>query len=130
MMLHNPHACTDVTGFGLIGHCCEMAKGAGVTIRLTLADIPLMAGLSGLVADGMVPAGCYRNRDYYSPKVETGLPADLLLPLFDPQTSGGLLIAFDPADAALFLAAAADSGIFACQVGEVSVKASKPVVVC
>ena len=60
-------AATDVTGFGLIGHAAEMARGAGVTIRLDSPHIPIMPGVVELVADGMLPAGCYRNRDHYLP---------------------------------------------------------------
>ena len=113
-------AATDVTGFGLIGHTCEMAMGAGVTIRLELNRIPVMTGVAGLVRDGLVPAGCYRNRDHYSQFVSSlGVAADLLLPLFDPQTSGGMLVSLAPADAELFLAQAAARGCFAVRIGDV-----------
>lgn len=128
MLQHDPSACTDVTGFGLIGHCCEMARGAGVTLALDLERIPLMGGLSALVGDGMVPAGCYRNRDYYSRMLDCGqVDPDRLLPLFDPQTSGGLLIALDPAAAVRFLAAAGSAGVFAQEVGEVLDRQPLPV---
>ncbi len=113
-------ACTDVTGFGLVGHACEMARGAGVTLEIALDDVPLMGGVMELVADGLVPAGCYRNRDHYAPFVS--LPAaggDRLIPLFDPQTSGGLLIALAPKSADCFLSVARDRGLFAVAVGEV-----------
>ena len=119
MLQHRPSACTDVTGFGLIGHCCEMARGAQVTIELELAAVPLMTGLQALVADGMVPAGCYRNRDHYQETVATVAPADLLLPLYDPQTSGGLLIALAPDDGKSLLAQAAQSGLYAVRIGSV-----------
>jgi selenide,water dikinase len=114
-------AATDVTGFGLIGHACEMARGAGMTFRFELGSIPLMKGIAGLVADGMVPAGCYRNRDHYVSFVSPpSLPDDAaLLPLFDPQTSGGLLIALAPEDARCFLSEAGQRGIFARRIGEV-----------
>lgn len=122
-------ACTDVTGFGLIGHASEMARGAGVTLALELARVPVMAGVAELMRDGLIPAGCYRNRDFYSrllldartppaPK-GTGVPADDLLPLFDPQTSGGLLISLSPESAETFLRKASDSGCFAVPIGEV-----------
>lgn len=121
MLRHRPSACTDVTGFGLIGHACEMALGAGVTISLQLSAIPLMAGVSEQIGNGMIPAGCYQNRSFCLSRI-SDCPVDLdrLLPLFDPQTSGGLLIAFTPDDTALFLAEAADQGIFAVQIGEVT----------
>ena len=130
MLRYHPRACTDVTGFGLIGHCCEMARGAGVTLALQLADIPLMDGLAGLMGDGMVPAGCYRNRDHYMPLVEyRENQPDRLLPLFDPQTSGGLLIALSPEEAESFTVAAADAGIFARVVGEVLERQTLPLLI-
>ena len=113
-------ACTDVTGFGLIGHAMEMAAGGGVTMRLFLASVPVMAGVPGLIADGLVPAGCYRNRDCFSGRlsaVET--TADTLLHLFDPQTSGGLLIALSASSSGRFLELAAARGCFAVTIGEV-----------
>ncbi len=119
MTASGAHAATDVTGFGLIGHACEMASGGGVTIRLATGLVPLMVGVPALVADGMVPAGCYRNRDHYSRYVAGNGRADILLPLYDPQTSGGLLIALAPADAERFRAAAREEGLFAVEIGEV-----------
>ena len=120
MAVCHASAATDVTGFGLIGHAAEMARGAGVTFRLKLADIPLMTGLAELAADGMLPAGCYRNRDHYLPLLSgTQRDSDALLPLFDPQTSGGLLIALAPGDADRFMTSADGLGIFARRIGEV-----------
>jgi selenide,water dikinase len=113
-------AATDVTGFGLIGHAAEMAQGAGVTLRIDLAAVPLMNGVTELVAAGMLPAGCYRNRDHYLPLVSgSHSDRDALLPLFDPQTSGGLLIALAPKDADRFMTSADGLGIFARRIGEV-----------
>lgn len=130
MLRHNPSACTDVTGFGLIGHSCEMALGAGVTFRLQLDAIPLMAGVVDQIADGMVPAGCYQNRSFYLSRVDAdGCEADRLLPLFDPQTSGGLLIALSPDDAALFQVEASKNNIFCVAIGEVLPQAVLPVII-
>ncbi len=113
-------ACTDVTGFGLVGHACEMARGAGVTLEITLDAVPLMGGVLELAADGLVPAGCYRNRDHYAPFVTRSFAGeDRHIPLFDPQTSGGLLIALAPTSADRFLSVARDRGLFAVAVGEV-----------
>jgi selenide,water dikinase len=130
LMLHyRPSACTDVTGFGLIGHACEMALGAEVTICLRLEAIPLMQGVSDQIADGMIPAGCYQNRSFYLSRVYSGLfEADRLLPLFDPQTSGGLLISFAVDDAEQYIQVANSKGIFAQLVGEVLPRAQHPVV--
>lgn len=126
MLQHKPSACTDITGFGLIGHCCEMAHGSNLSIRLHHNEIPLMQGVDSLIADGMVPAGCYRNRDCYLAEVENCLQNDdLLLPFFDPQTSGGLLISLPPANAQAFLDGAAANGIFARKIGAVTDRQKK-----
>jgi len=122
-------ACTDVTGFGLIGHASEMARGAGVTFRLFHADVPVIPGVAPLVADGLVPAGCYRNRDYYGAFVASHVDRDVLLPLFDPQTSGGLLVAVEAKASRCFLRIAAERGIFAVEVGEVLPPEEAPVVI-
>jgi len=111
-------AATDVTGFGFIGHACEMALGAGLSFRIELSRVPVLAGVAALVDDGMVPAGCYRNREHYAQHV-SGSTGDPLLPLFDPQTSGGLLISFAPSDAREFLARSEAAGAFAVLIGEV-----------
>ena len=116
-------AATDVTGFGLVGHLLEMVQMGDVAIRLDLGAIPLMSGVMGLVADGMVPAGCYRNRDHYGPQLIDCRKAgsvDELIPLFDPQTSGGLLISLAPEAAERFLALAAKRGMFAVDIGAVT----------
>lgn len=113
-------AATDVTGFGLIGHACEMAGSGDVSLQIRLEDVPLMKSLAALVADGMVPAGCYRNRDYYRAHVSmAGVADDELLPLYDPQTSGGLLIALPLAAVDDFQVKAAATGQFVVQIGEV-----------
>ena len=121
-------AATDVTGFGLIGHAAEMARGAGVTIRLERRQVPVLAGVGALIADGLVPAGCYRNRDHYSTSVENSTKDDLL-PLLDPQTSGGLLISLNPAAAERFLASATERGCFAVAVGDVLSRGERPIVI-
>lgn len=121
MLEYRASAATDVTGFGLIGHATEMARGCGLTFRLEFESIPLMNGVTGLASEGMAPAGCYRNRDFFAAWLKTGsnIPRDFILPLFDPQTSGGLLIAFAPEDAMHFMSESADKGIFARRIGSV-----------
>ncbi len=80
----------------------------------------LMEGVSEQIGNGMIPAGCYQNRSFCLPLIsDCSIEPDRLLPLFDPQTSGGLLIAFAPDDGARFLAEAAVQGIFAVQIGAV-----------
>jgi selenide,water dikinase len=120
-------AATDVTGFGFVGHACEMALGAGVSFRIELSKVPVMAGVAELADDGLIPAGCYRNRDHYARHV-SGVSGDMLLPLFDPQTSGGLLIALAPADAREFLSRSEAAGAFAVSLGEVAPMGESPLV--
>lgn len=101
----NVHACTDVTGFGLLGHSYEMAAGSDVTIVLEGERLPLMGGARELASMGIIPAGAYRNLDYVAPhmrRADTALQAleDLAA---DPQTSGGLLAALPPDDAGRLL---------------------------
>ena len=92
---HIIHACTDVTGFGLLGHSYEMADGSGVTIVLERERIPLMDGARDLAEMGMIPGGAYRNRDYVEPFVDFGgFDMDAVVDIMcDPQTSGCLLVA-------------------------------------
>lgn len=89
------HACTDVTGFGLLGHADEMARGSGVTIRLYSRRLPLLPGALEFAEMGIIPAGAYRNLDYVKPRLtvaESVQQARVDL-ISDPQTSGGLLVA-------------------------------------
>ena len=95
------HGCTDITGFGLAGHACEMAEGSGVQVEIAAGAVPLFDQTLDMARLGIIPAGAYRNRDYFGPRVEVpaGLAAGLDDALFDPQTSGGLLISLAPTDA-------------------------------
>jgi len=95
MLRHTVHACTDITGFGLMGHACEMAMGSDVTLRLRSTALPLLPGALRLALEGYITGGCKRNRTYLADKVQVGpeVPQDLNEVAFDPQTSGGLLIA-------------------------------------
>ena len=86
------HACTDVTGFGLLGHCVEMAQASGVSFHLSVQDIAFLDGAAEYAKMGLVPAGAYRNREYAGHAVEAGETEECYLDLlYDPQTSGGLL---------------------------------------
>ena len=99
--VENVHACTDVTGFGLLGHSYEMASGSGVTVRLHGAALPLLPQVEELADMGIVPGGAYRNRDYVKPhlRVLDGAQRARLDLAADPQTSGGLLVSLPRADA-------------------------------
>ena len=104
MVKYRVHACTDVTGFGLLGHTCEMAQGSDVQITLRTGDMDLIGESLEFARMGLLPEGMYRNRQFAEKYVDGGA-VELAVQdmLYDPQTSGGLLIAVDPDDApALF----------------------------
>jgi selenide, water dikinase len=91
------HGCTDITGFGLFGHLHEMAEASGVSIHLDKEQIPSIPGAYDFADMGIIPEGAYRNRSFYNEWVRSGLPAMDSLEMigYDPQTSGGLLLALD-----------------------------------
>jgi len=100
------HAATDVTGFGLLGHLREMLVASGLAARLDPARIPVIDGVRDLLAAGMVAGGTRRNHAFVDPDVDWGgLPPEEQLLLADAQTSGGLLLAVDPARAGALVAA-------------------------
>lgn len=110
-LMRGVHAMTDVTGFGLLGHCLEMVDGSPFTARLRVDDIPFIAGIEQYIRSGCIPGGTHRNYASYGHRmaysaedntVTVGIPSGGALPdeikflLCDPQTSGGLLVAVNP----------------------------------
>lgn len=94
MVKYDVHSCTDVTGFGLMGHCFEMAQGSDVTINIKTESVPYHKEAYELASMGLIPAGAYRNREYAEAGVQWIGEYDQPLEdiFFDPQTSGGLLM--------------------------------------
>lgn len=88
----NIHACTDITGFGLLGHACEMIEGGTVGIKIDSAAVPVFEGVRNLMETGFIPGGLYRNKDFRIKQVvkEKTCPNWLFDLFFDPQTAGGL----------------------------------------
>ena len=88
------HACTDITGFGLLGHACEMVEGQDVGMVIRSATVPVLPGTEEYAKMGLVPGGTIRNRDFRLPMIEGAaeISDEQLLILFDAQTSGGLLM--------------------------------------
>lgn len=103
---YSVHACTDVTGFALLGHSLEMAQGSGVTVHLKAQAVPYHEEAYEMADMGFIPAGAYRNRDFAETGVRVvGAVARALQDIFyDPQTSGGLLCAVPAAEAEACLA--------------------------
>ena len=90
-------ACTDITGFGLLGHCCEMATASDVTFEIKVEEIAYMEEAISYAKMGLVPAGAYRNREHSGKLVEmSGVAEHYIDLLYDPQTSGGLLVSVAP----------------------------------
>ena len=116
----SPHAVTDVTGFGLLGHAHEMAVRSKVRIELDAAALPLFPGALECASAGVRTGGDSRNRDFAGPHVEAdGVAEDLLALAYDPQTSGGLLIALPAGKAAVLAAVFAEHDLFLARVGQV-----------
>ena len=96
---------TDVTGFGLLGHASHIARASDVTLRIEIAKVPLLAGVSGAIESGMLTGGAARNRSYLEALVDYGRASDAQQAvLVDPQTSGGLFVAVPSAKVAEYQA--------------------------
>ena len=123
------HAATDVTGFSLMGHSCEMAEASGVTLQIDADAVPMLDGAREMARMGMLPAGAYRNRDFFGPRVQMGpdVPLDLADVLFDPQTSGGLLVSVDASQADALVSRLRDEGLSAAVIGQVAERGQKSV---
>jgi selenide, water dikinase len=100
------HACTDVTGFGLIGHLTEMLSTDMLQITINSKELPLLQGALDYASTGLIPGGLYKNRDFIGNRcsIDTAVKRELADIVFDPQTSGGLLIALSENDAPALLA--------------------------
>ena len=124
MVKYPVHSCTDVTGFGLMGHSYEMAQGSGCTLHIAADSVPYHPEALELADMGLIPAGAYRNREYAEPGVVLcrEIPLALQDLFYAPQTSGGLLIAVAPEAADACLAELQASIPAAAQIGYVTEK--------
>jgi selenide,water dikinase len=114
------HACTDVTGFSLIGHGSEMALGSGVTLAIDPDRVPVFEGVEELAVE-CLPGGGQTNQAHFEPRIHAAvtLEAWRRAILFDPQTSGGLLAALAEEEADAALAALREAGVMAARIGRV-----------
>lgn len=122
MLQFEVHAATDITGFGLVGHCSKMADGSGVTLVFEESDLPLLPGALECCREGLIPGGGTRNREFFGPavKISEEVSDEMISIAFDPQTSGGLLIAVPERDGISLVAALHRAGIAeGCIVGRV-----------
>lgn len=123
------HSCTDITGFGLAGHSLEMASGSNKTLVIHSQKIPVLEGVSEYAQMGLIPAGAYRNRDFAEREIESRIRETWLEDVvYDPQTSGGLLLAVDRQDAEQLSERLKENGIFGVIVGEVTEQQEKFVI--
>jgi len=124
------HACTDITGFGLIGHATEMAAASGCSIEIESTSVPLLDGARDLVSRNS-PGGARTNREHFGPSVRVLADADASLVdlLYDPQTSGGLLIAVSSPQANTVTSALSAAGVSPARVGTVIASEGSRIVV-
>jgi selenide,water dikinase len=113
-------AATDVTGFGLIGHACQLAEASGVSMRLRPVADWFLPRVLDLARDGVFPGGLEKNRGFFAGEVRAeGVPEGMLRALYDPQTSGGLLVAVRARDASALVASLRRRRVWCAEVGEV-----------
>jgi selenide, water dikinase len=114
-----PHAATDVTGFGLLGHAHELASRSGVRVVLDAGALPALPGALDLAADGVRTGGDRRNREFAGPHVTSTADAAEEALAYDPQTAGGLLVSLPGEQGAVLEATFASAGLFLRRVGAV-----------
>lgn len=125
------HACTDVTGFGFLGHLWEMASGSGVTAHVYLSELPLLPGAYDYAKKGYLPGGLVSNLSFLEDKVQMGqgLDSTLFELAADPQTSGGLLLAVPGKEADSLVSALKSERVTAVVVGEITEAKAKSLLV-
>lgn len=122
MLNFNVSACTDVTGFGLLGHLAEMVCGSGMSVRVFSERVPVIATALEFASMGLIPAGAYKNREFREPMINFAetVARSRKDVLFDPQTSGGLLISVSGHQTGKLVEALKNAGITdAAQIGEI-----------
>ena len=132
MLKYNVNASTDVTGFGLVGHILEMMEGNGMSVILDSKSVPILDGALEYASDGLIPGGLYRNKNYSGNvcAVSKSVKREITDIMFDPQTSGGLLISLPKSEAELMVKEMHNSGItYASIIGEVKILDRRGVIV-
>jgi selenide,water dikinase len=121
MKTFGAHSCTDITGFGFIGHAFEMVWASQVGMVIHSKNLPVFSEALEYASSGFIPGGAYANRDFFSCRVEVhpDVPPLMVDLLYDPQTSGGLLIALPSEEASRLVEALQREGIDARRIGEV-----------
>ena len=117
-----PHACTDVTGFSLMGHLYQMMRASGMTATVYASQVPFLSGALKLARQGVAPGGTERNQAYFGEHITISDTVEnaVVALLFDPQTSGGLLLAVSGDKKDALLTALAEKNVTATVIGEVT----------
>jgi len=125
------HSCTDITGFGLLGHALEMATASDVTFVIDARSLPLLPGAARLSAQGFLTGGGMANREFVKDELEIvgRLAPSFEMLLYDPQTSGGLLVSIPRRKAARYLSVLKKRNVPAAVIGEVEAPADKRLIV-
>jgi selenide,water dikinase len=128
--IEHVHSCTDITGFGLIGHATEMAHASGVTLAVRASDVPVFDGVLDIVRRNH-SGGMESNEAHFSDGVDMAkaIPGELQDLLYDPQTSGGLLVAVDQLEADRTLQLLTDAGVTAWRIGVVVPRGERAIVI-
>lgn len=123
------HSCTDVTGFSLIGHSYEMAKGSNKTIELNVKDVPMIKESLEYASMGILPEGMYNNLTYLEDQFgfKNSVPQNIQDVLLDPQTSGGLLLSMSYQDALVYVKRMEEYTPWARIIGQVTKAGEKPI---
>jgi selenide,water dikinase len=131
MMKVGVNSCTDITGFGLLGHAFEMAQGSNVTIKFNSGSIPIIEEALSLAKMGIIPGGAYKNMEYIKDfvKISESVPQEIADCIFDPQTSGGLLISLEKEKSELLLNELKNSSTPYAVIGEVLEKQEYSIIV-
>lgn len=115
------HACTDVTGFGLLGHLAEVAETSGLSAEIDSKAVPIIPEAREFAHMGLIPEGMYANWEYRAPMVDAeGIDEDTMAILYDPQTSGGLLIVTAPEKTEIMLAELRKMGVDGVLIGRMT----------
>ena len=127
MNKHTVSACTDITGFGLLGHSCEMIADSNCGLEIDFNEVKLFPNVKDYVNMGLIPEGTYRNKDYRLKFIGNGekLSDDTLDILFDPQTSGGLLFSVKDDEVSDTINELRDNGVDASVIGRTTDRAEK-----
>jgi selenide,water dikinase len=130
MKNYNITACTDVTGFSLIGHLYEMVQTKDLSVCLNFQGIPILNKALEYISMGLIPGGAYRNKNFLKPVIDfKNINDDYAMLLFDPQTSGGLIIGVNKNESKQLLKHLKSAGYPANIIGKVTEKKDKPIYV-